>query len=222
LGAERTLVPSVEDQFEIIGRLLLAGLLGGFIGLERELRGNPAGIRTIALVTLGACLFTDVSQMMGGDDRVAAQVVTGIGFIGAGVVFREGAGVKGITTAATIWAAAAIGMAVGAGFWGAALIGTGVVLVGLGPLRWAEGWVVARRRPGGGTLEVDLRPEQPLAPVLAVLEGGRARVRRIHLEEEEEGRELRVEVELPVGASGRELVEQLAGLDEVLGVRWDE
>jgi putative Mg2+ transporter-C (MgtC) family protein len=62
---------------------------------------------------MGSALFTDVSRMMGGDDRVAAQIVTGIGFIGAGVIFREGAGIKGITTAATIWAAAAIGMAVG-------------------------------------------------------------------------------------------------------------
>jgi putative Mg2+ transporter-C (MgtC) family protein len=106
-------VPSVEDQLEIIARVLLAAALGAFIGLERELRGYPAGIRTIALVTMGSALFTDVSRMMGGDDRVAAQIVTGIGFIGAGVIFREGAGIKGITTAATIWAAAAIGMAVG-------------------------------------------------------------------------------------------------------------
>ncbi len=96
-------VPPVDDQLEIIARLLLAAALGAVIGLERELRGNPAGIRTMALVTLGACLFTDVSRLMGGDDRVAAQVVTGIGFIGAGVVFRDGAGVRGITTAATIW-----------------------------------------------------------------------------------------------------------------------
>jgi putative Mg2+ transporter-C (MgtC) family protein len=103
---------STSDQFEIFGRLALAGFLGAFIGLERELRGYPAGVRTIALVTLGSCLFTDVSQLMGGDDRVAAQIVTGIGFLGAGVIFREGYTVRGITTAATIWAAAAIGMAV--------------------------------------------------------------------------------------------------------------
>ena len=103
---------SSADQLEILGRLALAGLLGSVIGLERELRGYPAGIRTIALVTLGSCLFTDVSQLMGGDDRVAAQIVTGIGFLGAGVIFREGYTVRGITTAATIWAAAAIGMAI--------------------------------------------------------------------------------------------------------------
>ena len=103
---------STGDQLEILGRLVLAGFLGAIIGLERELRGYPAGIRTIALVALGACLFTDVSRLMGGDDRVAAQIVTGIGFLGAGVIFREGYTVRGITTAATIWSAAAIGMAI--------------------------------------------------------------------------------------------------------------
>lgn len=105
---------STGDQLEILGRLALAGLLGGLIGLEREVRGYPAGIRTIALVALGSCLFTDVSGLLRGDDRVAAQIVTGIGFLGAGVIFREGYTVRGITTAATIWSAAAIGMAIGA------------------------------------------------------------------------------------------------------------
>lgn len=101
------------DQLGIIGRLAFAAALGGFIGLERELRGYPAGIRTLALVTAGAALFTDVSQLLGTEDRIAAGIVTGIGFLGAGVIFREGYTVRGITTAATIWAAAAIGMAVG-------------------------------------------------------------------------------------------------------------
>lgn len=103
---------STGDQFEILGRLMLAGFLGAMIGLEREVRGYPAGIRTIALVALGSCLFTDISGLLGGDDRVAAQIVSGIGFIGAGVIFREGYTVRGITTAATIWGASAIGMAI--------------------------------------------------------------------------------------------------------------
>src|SRR5437867_9732540 len=120
---------STGDELEIIGRLALAGLLGGFIGLERELRGYPAGIRTLALVALGACLFTDISRLLGGDDRVAAQVVTGIGFIGAGVIFREGLSVRGITTAATIWAAAAVGMAVGIELYIVAIFGAAIVFV---------------------------------------------------------------------------------------------
>src|SRR3970282_2211847 len=106
-------MPPIEDQMEIIGRLAFAAVLGGLVGLERELRGYPAGVRTIALVTLGATLFTEVSQLFGVEDRGAAGIVTGIGFLGAGVIFREGYTVRGITTAATIWAAAAIGMAIG-------------------------------------------------------------------------------------------------------------
>ena len=113
----------VEDQMEIVARLALAGFLGAFIGLERELRGYPTGIRTIALVTLGACLFTDVSRLMGGDDRVAAGIVTGIGFIGAGVILREGFSVRGITTAATIWSAAAVGMAIGIELYVVGIVG---------------------------------------------------------------------------------------------------
>ncbi len=122
-------MPPIEDQMEIIGRLALAALFGGIIGLERELRGYPAGIRTLALVTMGSLLFTDVSQLLGGDDRVAAGIVTGIGFLGAGVIFREGYTVRGITTAATIWAAAAIGMAIGRELYLVAGLGSVLVFV---------------------------------------------------------------------------------------------
>ena len=117
----------IDDQLAIVGRLALAAALGAFIGLERELRGYPAGVRTVALVALGAALFTDISQLLGGDDRVAAGIVTGIGFLGAGVIFREGYTVRGITTAAALWSAAAIGMAVARELY--LVAGLGAVLV---------------------------------------------------------------------------------------------
>jgi putative Mg2+ transporter-C (MgtC) family protein len=117
----------IDDQLAIVGRLAFAAFLGAFIGLERELRGYPAGVRTVALVALGAALFTDVSQLLGGDDRVAAGIVTGIGFLGAGVIFREGYTVRGITTAAALWSAAAIGMAVARELF--LVAGLGAVLV---------------------------------------------------------------------------------------------
>ena len=114
---------STTDELEIVARLVLAALIGGFVGLERELRGYPAGIRTLALVAIGAALFTEISQLLGGNDRVAAQIVTGIGFIGAGLIFREGYTVRGITTAATIWAVAAMGMAIGVQLYIVAIAG---------------------------------------------------------------------------------------------------
>jgi putative Mg2+ transporter-C (MgtC) family protein len=220
---------------EVALRLVAAAALTGAVGLERELRERAAGLRTHMLVGVGSALFTLVSAygfnaflqsganvVRADPSRIAAQIVTGIGFLGAGAIIRQGFSIRGLTTAAGLWVAAAIGMAVGAGYWPAALIGTGVVLVGLGPLRMFEGRVLARRRREAGSLEIDLRPEQPLAPVLSVLEGRRARVRRIQLEEEEAGRELRIEVRMPPGISGRDLVEELTRLDEVTAVRWDE
>jgi putative Mg2+ transporter-C (MgtC) family protein len=100
------------EQWSMVGRLALAAVLGAVVGLEREYRGYPAGIRTMALVCMGSALFGDMSRTYSGDDRIAAQVVTGIGFLGAGLMFREGLSVKGVTTAASIWAAAAVGLAV--------------------------------------------------------------------------------------------------------------
>ena len=82
------------------------------MGFEREMRGNPAGIRTVALVALGSALFTEISLLSPERDRIAASIVTGVGFLGAGVILREGYSVRGVTTAATILAAAAVGMAV--------------------------------------------------------------------------------------------------------------
>ena len=122
---------STGDQLEIILRLLLAGLLGAVVGLERDLRDYPAGLRTMALVTLGAALFMEVSRITGDEDRIAAQVVTGIGFLGAGVIFRQGLDVKGVTTAATIWAMAAVGLAIGRELYIVAIVATLVILVAL-------------------------------------------------------------------------------------------
>jgi putative Mg2+ transporter-C (MgtC) family protein len=101
------------DQWAMVGRLAVAAALGALVGLEREYRAYPAGIRTMALVCMGSTLFADAGRLFGGDEgRIAAQIVTGIGFLGAGLMFREGLSIKGVTTAATIWAVAGIGIAV--------------------------------------------------------------------------------------------------------------
>ena len=117
------------DQLAIVLRLLLAAGLGALMGLQRELRGMPAGVRTIALVTMGATLFTEISLITSTEDRIAAGIVTGIGFLGAGVIFREGYTVRGITTSATIWSAAAVGMAVGRRLYLTAVLGAILIFV---------------------------------------------------------------------------------------------
>jgi len=123
------------NTYEII-RLLVAAVLGGAVGLERELNHKPAGIRTNMLICLGAALFTILSYEMasafGGDHtRIAAQIIPGIGFIGAGVVIRERGTVIGITSAATIFVVASIGMAVGAGLYGIGVVAAAILLASL-------------------------------------------------------------------------------------------
>ena len=115
----------------VIIRLVCALILGGIIGLEREFHGREAGFRTHILVTMGSALFTLLSlyfcetfKILGATDpsRIAAQVVTGIGFLGAGAIIRSGTSIRGLTTAASLWAMAGVGMATGAGFYSAALV----------------------------------------------------------------------------------------------------
>ena len=107
--------------YELMIRLLLAALWGGLVGAEREYRSKSAGFRTMIMISMGACFFTMLSVYIGGKlgnpDRIASNIVSGIGFLGAGVFFRADNKVNGITTAATIWAVAAIGMGIGAGYY---------------------------------------------------------------------------------------------------------
>jgi putative Mg2+ transporter-C (MgtC) family protein len=116
---------------EILIRFLLALLWGGLVGAEREYHGKAAGFRTTIMISFGACFFTLMSTAIGAPnnaDRIASNIVTGIGFLGAGVIFRGEGRVNGITTAATIWAVAAVGMGIGAGFYFAAACASVLIL----------------------------------------------------------------------------------------------
>jgi putative Mg2+ transporter-C (MgtC) family protein len=134
-------------------RLLLAAGLGAAVGLEREYRQKPAGLRTNILIAVGSALFTTISITIaregGTPDRVAAQVVTGIGFLGAGAILRSGRSVHGMTTAATIWVNAAVGMAAGAGAYAMAALATAITLAVLSLLPPVERYF--ERRAGVGT-----------------------------------------------------------------------
>lgn len=122
---------------EVLLRLILTTVLGGLIGIEREYHNRPAGLRTHILVSLVSTLIMivgiDIHERNGGTDptRLAAQVVSGIGFLGAGTIIRTGSSIKGLTTAATLWANAGIGLAVGAGFYYASVLSVVIVLVTL-------------------------------------------------------------------------------------------
>lgn len=129
-----------------VNKFLMATLLCGLIGLEREFRSKQAGLKTMIMIGLGATLFTILSVKIGinSHDRIASNIVTGIGFLGAGVIFKEDNQVKGLTTACVIWVVAAIGMAIGAGYFEQAIGVTLVVLLALFTFPFLE--VIAERR----------------------------------------------------------------------------
>lgn len=131
-------------------KLVLAAVLGGIIGIERESREKPAGLRTNILICIGSTLFmsisTKVAQLLGGDPtRIAAQIITGIGFLGAGAVLHSHGFVLGLTTAATIWVVAGVGMALGSGMYGVAVFVTGMSIVTLYLLASLEDKIQGRR-----------------------------------------------------------------------------
>ncbi len=121
----------------MIGQLMLAALLGGIIGIERELHHKPIGLRTHALVCMGSALFTIVSISFVGDNvdvsRVAAGVVVGIGFLGTGLIFKAEDKIRGMTTAAELWVLAAVGLAIGLGLYILAIASTVIILLILAP-----------------------------------------------------------------------------------------
>ena len=139
------MTPSLSD-VELVTRLLTAALLGGILGFEREMRNKSAGLRTNILIAIGSALFTLMSYelaagVQGADPgRLAAQIVTGIGFLGAGAIIRRDEGVLGLTTAATVWVNAAVGVAAGGGEYHLAFLATAVtvaVLLVLHPIEAA-------------------------------------------------------------------------------------
>lgn len=134
---------NISVDSEIALRLLISFGVGAAIGLEREYRSKAAGFRTMIMICLGSTIFTEISIHLGGEnpDRIAASIVSGIGFLGAGVIFKDGLTVTGITTATTIWITAALGMAVGAGEYFISIVGSGVVLIVLTVLEKLQNYV---------------------------------------------------------------------------------
>jgi putative Mg2+ transporter-C (MgtC) family protein len=142
-------------------KLLLALLAGGLIGAEREFRDKSAGFRTMILISLGAALFTLLSHKLAPDsdpNRIAANIVTGIGFLGAGAILRDGMRITGLTTAATIWLTAAVGMAIGGGYWVLALATAGAAVIVLLLFPLFENWIDGLRHSRAYTVHCPLDP----------------------------------------------------------------
>jgi putative Mg2+ transporter-C (MgtC) family protein len=226
-------VPSLHWS-EALLRLALAAAMGAAIGIERERRGREAGLRTHLLVSLGSALFTIVSAygfhsflasgasvVRADPTRIAAQIVTGIGFLGAGAIIRQGLSVRGLTTAATLWVVAAIGLAAGAGYYSAAVVATVLVLVSLWPLRILAYRIFLRYRPDRRRLLVDLAPGRSAAPVLAAVEQIGGAVESLAVTGDEERRSLALEVDLTEEAR-REAMSMLGELEGVRGIRWGQ
>lgn len=215
---------------ELSLRVLAAIVLGGLVGFEREFSDQPAGFRTHILVSLGAMLFTvvgayGISDFAAEDinfdpTRIAAQVVSGIGFLGAGAILREGLNVKGLTTAAALWVTAAIGVAVGFGYWaGAALTAVGAV-VALYGLKRVGRLVFPKMKRGLHRFVIDLEPSADLAQIATTVQAHHGHIQSMRIDSgDSDERHVIADIRLPT-ATGDELGRALHSLPGVTGVEW--
>lgn len=215
---------------EALVRMLVAAALGGAVGLERELRDHEAGFRTHLIVALGACVFTLVSAYAWSDwtfsqrsgivfdpTRIAAQIVTGIGFLGAGAIIVRGISVRGLTTAATLWVVAAIGMAAGTGYYPVAVGAAVLVLVSLGPLKLVSSRLVSRVRLEEAELGILLAPEGDATRVLDRIEELGGRVGYVEFGED---RTLDVVLRASRRSDSARVAERVNELEDVARVQW--
>lgn len=209
---------TVVAALDVLVKLGIGAVLAGAIGIEREMHGRPAGLRTHMLVVIGVILFSECSRVFGGDPgRIAAQIVTGIGFLGAGTIMRMGPEIKGLTTAASIWAAAGIGMAVSAG--GALLLvglaATVLVLLTLALVDNLERRINPRAKLS--FLHVALSSRSALGKAVDAVISSGAAMRQMRFSDDEEG--LRVSFGLKGEREG--LVALVASLDGVTAASWE-
>jgi len=215
---------------ELSLRVLAAIVLGGLVGFEREFSDQPAGFRTHILVSLGAMLFTVVGAYGIGEfasedinfdpTRIAAQVVSGIGFLGAGAILREGLNVKGLTTAAALWVTAAIGVAVGFGYWVGATMTTVGAVIALYGLKRLGRTMFPKLKRGYHRFVVELEPRADLGEVANTIDSHRGRVHSMRIDTAESGeRHVVVDIRLP-GATAQVLADALHSVPGVTGVEW--
>ena len=182
--------------YEIVIRFFCAMMIGAVIGMEREFTHRPAGLRTHMLVALGSCAVMITSQMLfcqyrpygstADPARLSAQVITGVGFLGAGTILREGATVKGLTTAASIWAVACLGIAIGAGYYVVAMVGFGCILVTLTVFEWLQHKLLKKESKYFRFTITSANAVSAIKKITAVVNEANVRISNIQLEEESE------------------------------------
>jgi putative Mg2+ transporter-C (MgtC) family protein len=214
-------------QADLAVRMLIAAALGAAIGLEREIHEHPAGMRTHLLVSLGSAIFTELSifafsgppapngSLPTDTSRVAAQIVSGIGFLGAGAILKYGTSIRGLTTAASLWTAAAIGMAAGAGEWLIAAVGTFIVLFSLWPLNA----LIARiHKPGQHAIKLRLEVGrlEALGDVSRLLADRRVEMAGINSQRIGKGRyEVELELRLPTAVRPQDVIGAITAIPDV-------
>jgi putative Mg2+ transporter-C (MgtC) family protein len=203
---------------ETVGRLVLAAALGGAIGLERELDSQPAGLRTHLLVGLGSAVFTLAGIGLVGSDpaRIAAQIVAGIGFLGAGAILHDAGRIKGLTTAASLWVTASLGLATGFGRYLVAVSAAVLALVVLSVLKRVERTLFPQHR--GESLSVDVASGTELAPLMRAVEAVTGPMDIREVERSADGGQRFVGSVRPGAMSTVALVEQLLSIEGVRGV----
>jgi putative Mg2+ transporter-C (MgtC) family protein len=215
---------------EVLGRLALALALCAAVGLERESRDQAAGLRTHMIVGVGAALFTLVSAYGFGDflgktgtridpTRISAQIVSGIGFLGAGAILRQGLNVRGLTTAATLWVVAAIGMAAGAGYYFGAVATTALVLPALVLFRRLRGPLVSRLRTDFVLMDLEMRANSDMSDVLKMLRDAGVRLQALATEIHEDGESAQLELRIPPDLQFQPLLRRIGDLEDVRRVR---
>jgi putative Mg2+ transporter-C (MgtC) family protein len=216
---------------ELVLRLVGAALLGGVIGLEREVRDQPAGFRTHMLVALGSCLFTLISAYGFGafgegpgtpydPTRIAAQIVTGIGFLGAGAIIRSGMSVRGLTTAASLWVVAAIGMAVGAGAYILSTAATAVALLTLFVLRPLRARLVRGLKQEREEFTLEAGPDFEVDELVHKLKDVVDRIDHLRVEEEDGVQHVVLILTLPPRQRPEDVVDLLSDTPGVRNVDW--
>ncbi len=218
---------AMGEYLDIALKIVLSFLFGALIGFEREKRNRPAGLRTHILVSVGAALITLVSieffrKYGESPSRIAANIVVGIGFLGAGTIMKEGVSVRGLTTAASIWVASAIGLACGLGYYYPAILGTAITVVTLVFMRNVETASFVRGK-NRRMLSVMVEKEQPgiLGRIATVLGEHSINIENIKLERSDEGLDIYLFVSVPEQKRIEDVSAELLKESFIKSINWD-